>query len=433
MNIAVIGTGYVGLVAGACFAESGNDVICVDKDVDKIEQLSQGNSTIYEPGLPELISRNLREGRLSFTTDLEMAVRKSFIVFIAVGTPQVHGEADLTAVHSVATAIGQAVNEFKVIVIKSTVPVGTNEQVADIIRAATDKPFDMISNPEFLKEGAAVDDFMKPDRVIVGAEDERAAAIVKELYAPFVRTGSPVLVTDVRTAEMTKYASNAYLATKISFMNEFANLCEEVGADVDMVRMGMGLDERIGSSFLFAGVGYGGSCFPKDIDALIATGRLYDHPLQILEAVNRVNKAQRERFLAKVLNHFGDRIAGKRIAVWGLAFKPRTDDMREAPSINIIEGLLSAGAVVSAYDPEAMDEASRIFGSRITMTANNYDCLKDADALLVVTEWQAFRNPNFERMRSDMRSPVIFDGRNIYSPTQMRELGFTYHGVGRKK
>lgn len=432
MNIAVIGTGYVGLVAGSCFAESGNDVVCVDKDAAKVKQLSEGRSTIYEPGLPELLERNLQQGRLRFTTDLDAAVRESFVLFIAVGTPQTDGEPDLSAVHAVAEGIGLAINEFKVIVMKSTVPVGTTELVGDLVRARTDQPFDIISNPEFLKEGAAVEDFMKPDRVIIGAEDDRAAETVKELYTPFVRTGSPILVTDVRTAEMTKYASNAFLATKISFMNEFANLCEQVGADVDMVRRGMGLDDRIGTAFLFPGVGFGGSCFPKDIDALIATGRLYDYPLRILEAVNSVNAAQRRRFLKKVLDHFESQLAGKRIAVWGLAFKPRTDDMRDAPAVEIIEGVLDAGAQVTAYDPEAMDEARRIFGSRITLAENNYTCLRDADALLVITEWQAFRNPNFQRIKADMRSPVIFDGRNIFPPGQMRELGFTYYGVGRK-
>jgi len=432
MNIAVIGTGYVGLVAGCCFAESGNEVICVDKDSAKIKQLSKGRSVIYEPGLPELLERNLRAGRLSFTTDLRAAVRKSFVLFIAVSTPQNGGKPDLGAVQAVAEGIGEAINKFKVVVTKSTVPVGTTEELGDTIRAGTDEPFDMISNPEFLKEGAAVDDFMKPDRVIIGAEDERAAQIVKELYAPFIRTGSPVLVTDIRTAEMIKYASNAFLATKISFMNEFANLCEEVDADIELVRKGMGLDKRIGSSFLFSGVGFGGSCFSKDIEALIATGRHHHYPLRILEAVIQVNDAQRERFFRKVLDYFDGNIEGKRFAVWGLAFKPRTDDMREAPAVDIIRSLLAAGAQVVAYDPEAMDEAKRIFGSRISLSKNNYACLKDADALLLVTEWQAFRNPNFQRMKSDMRSPVIFDGRNVFVPDQMRELGFVYYGIGRK-
>ncbi len=431
MNIAIIGTGYVGLVAGSCFAESGNDVICVDNDEEKIKKLSKGKIPIYEPGLPEVVERNLREGRLSFTTNLAAAVKKSFVTFIAVGTPQFNGRADLDAVHSVAVDIGRAMDRFKVIVMKSTVPIGTTEKVSDIIRAETDQPFDIISNPEFLKEGAAVEDFMKPDRVIIGAEDERAAEIVRELYAPFVRTGSPVLVTDVRTAEMTKYASNAFLAARISFMNEFANLCELVGADVDMIRKGIGLDSRIGQAFLFAGLGFGGSCFPKDVEALIETGRQQDYPLRILEAVHEVNREQRLRFLGKVLTHFGEDLSSKRLAVWGLAFKPRTADMREAPAVDIIEGLLKRGATVAAYDPEAMEEAERIFGSRIELKKNNYGCLEGADALLLITEWQAFRNPNFERMKSLMREPVVFDGRNIYGPPQMREMGFTYYSVGR--
>jgi UDPglucose 6-dehydrogenase len=432
MNIAVIGTGYVGLVAGACFAESGNDVICVDKDEAKIAELSKGRSTIYEPGLPELIERGLRDGRLTFTTDLPSAVDKSFVIFVAVGTPQANGQPDLSAVNAVATAIGEAIKAFKVIVMKSTVPVGTTEHVGDIIRAGTDKPFDMISNPEFLKEGAAVDDFMKPDRVVIGAEDERAAEIVKELYSPFVRTGSPLVVTDIRTAEMTKYASNAFLATKISFMNEMANLCEAVGADVEMVRRGMGMDSRIGPSFLFPGVGFGGSCFPKDLEALISTGRQHEYALKVVEAVWQVNAEQRKRFLGKVLGHFNGDVTGKHIAVWGLAFKPRTDDMREAPAVDIIRGLVEAGATVSAYDPEAVDVARPLFSHGVSFPKNNYECLRGADALLVVTEWQLFRTPDFDRMKDEMRSAVIFDGRNIYSPEQLRDLGFTYYGVGRR-
>lgn len=431
MNLAVVGTGYVGLVAGACFAESGNDVICVDSDSQKVESLEKGEVPIYEPGLPEIVERNVREGRLTFTTDLDAAVRKSFVVFIAVGTPPgSDGAPDLAAVRAVAEAIGKAMDQFKVVVMKSTVPVGTGELVADIIRAHTDKPFDMISNPEFLKEGAAVEDFMKPDRIVIGAEDERAAAIVRELYAPFTRTGSPAILTDIRTAEMIKYASNAYLATRITFMNEFANLCEKVGADVDSVRKGMGLDKRIGSAFLFAGVGFGGSCFPKDIEALIATGRRNDYPLRLLEAVMEVNAQQRIRFLSKVLSYFGD-VEGRQFAVWGLSFKPRTDDMRAAPSIDIINGLLSRGARISAYDPEAMSEAERIFGDAISLSRNNYECLSGADALLLLTEWQVFRNPNFDRMKADMRTPIVFDGRNVYDPAQMRQMGFTYFGIGR--
>ena len=432
MNIAVIGTGYVGLVAGSCFAESGNDVICVDKDAEKIKKLSRGKVSIYEPGLPQIIARNLREHRLSFTTDIGTALEKSFVLFITVGTPAFGGEIDVSAVREVATKIGNSMSGFKVIVMKSTLPVGMTEQVRDIIRAETDQPFDIVSNPEFLKEGAAVEDFMKPDRVILGAEDEQATEVVQELYAPFVRTGSPILVTDIRTAEMIKYASNAYLATRISFMNEFANLCEHVGADVDMVRRGMGLDTRIGPSFLFAGVGFGGSCFPKDVEALIATGRRHDYQLRILEAVARVNSEQRERFLKSVLRHFDGDVTGRRLAVWGLSFKPQTNDIREAPAVDIIEGLLGAEATVVAYDPEAMDEAAELFGERVEFAKSNYGCLKGADALLLITEWQAFRNPDFDRMKSAMRQPVIFDGRNVYEPNQMREMGFTYYGIGRK-
>lgn len=432
MNIAVIGAGYVGLVAGSCFAESGNDVICVDSDQDKIKALSKGQTPIYEPGLPELVQRNLTQGRLGFTTDLGAAVKKSFVLFIAVGTPQVGGEIDLTAVRNVAAEIGRSMKDFKVIVMKSTVPIGMTEQIRDVIRAETDQPFDVVSNPEFMKEGTAIEDFMKPDRVILGVEDERAAEVVRELYAPFVRTGSPVLVTDIRTAEMTKYASNAYLATRVSFMNEIANLCESSGADVDVVRRGMGLDRRIGPSFLFPGVGFGGSCFPKDVEALIATGRRQDHPLRILEAVARVNAYQRVRFLERIVTHFDGDVAGKRMAVWGLAFKPRTNDMREAPAIDIIEGLLEGGATVVAYDPEAMEEARKIFGSRVEFAGSDYECLAGADALVLITEWQAFRNPNFDRMKNEMRQPTIFDGRNVYDPRNMQEMGFTYYGIGRK-
>ena len=432
MNIAVIGTGYVGLVAGSCFAESGNDVICVDSDQDKVKALSKGQTPIYEPGLPELVQRNLAQGRLGFTTDLAAAVKKSFVLFIAVETPQVGGEIDLTAVRKVAAEIGRSMKEFKVIVMKSTVPVGTTEQIRDVIRAETDQPFDVVSNPEFLKEGSAVEDFMKPDRVILGVEDERAAELVRDLYAPFVRTGSPVLITDIRTAEMTKYASNAYLATRVSFMNEIANLCESSSADVDVVRRGMGLDRRIGPSFLFPGVGFGGSCFPKDVEALIATGRRQEEPLRILEAVARVNAYQRVRFLERIMIHFDSDVAGKRMAVWGLAFKPRTNDMREAPAIDIIEGLLEGGATVVAYDPEAMEEARKIFGTRVEFAGSDYECLAGADALLLITEWQAFRNPNFDRMKNEMRQPTVFDGRNVYDPKNMQEMGFTYYGIGRK-
>jgi UDPglucose 6-dehydrogenase len=432
MNIGVIGTGYVGLVAGSCFAESGNDVTCVDNDVAKIENLRKGVISIYEPGLPEIVERNLREERLTFTTDLDVAVKKSFVIFIAVGTPTTSsGAADLTAVFNVAAAIGRAMDRYKVIVVKSTVPVGTSQKIREILQKETQHPFDLLSNPEFLKQGAAVDDFMKPDRVVVGSDDVRAAEILRDLYAPFVRTGSPVLIVDVRTAEMLKYAANAFLAARISFMNEIANLCEQVGANVDMIRKGLGADSRIGPAFLFPGVGFGGSCFPKDIRALIDTGRQHQFEMKILEAVDFVNNDQPARFVEKIRSHFNNNLRDKRLAVWGLSFKPRTNDMRDAPSIRIIESLLSEGAAVVAYDPEAMEEAKRIFGSRIQLTANNYGCVEGADALLLITEWQAFRNPNFERIKKVMRQPVIFDGRNIYDPSQVRQLGFTYYSVGR--
>jgi UDPglucose 6-dehydrogenase len=432
MNISVIGTGYVGLVAGACFAESGNEVICVDNNAAKIASLRKGEIPIYEPGLPELVERNVRDERLSFTTELPEAVRKASVIFMAVGTPTTDtGAADLSAVFAVARGIGQAMNNYKVVVTKSTVPVGTSDKIRDIIRAETTQPFDVVSNPEFLKQGAAVEDFMKPDRVIVGADDPKPVEILRELYAPFVRTGSPVQVVTIRTAEMLKYAANAFLAARISFMNEIANLCEMVGADVDMVRKGLASDSRIGPAFLFPGVGYGGSCFPKDTRALVETGREYGYTMKILEAVHSVNVEQSKRFVEKVARHYGGELKGRRFGVWGLAFKPRTNDMRDAPAITIIESLLDAGASISAYDPEAIDEARRIFGSRIQYCPNNYACLEDADALLLITEWQAFRNPNFERMKNSMRQAVIFDGRNIYDPAHLRGLGFTYYGIGR--
>src|SRR5262245_9066202 len=361
MNIAVIGTGYVGLVAGSCFAESGNDVWCVDNDAAKIENLKNGVVSIYEPGLPEIVQRNIREERLTFTTDLDAAVKKSFVIFVAVGTPpQPNGAADLSAVFSVAAAIGRAMDRYKVIVVKSTVPVGTSERIREILKKETKHPFDLLSNPEFLKQGAAVEDFMKPDRVVVGADDVRAAEILRDLYAPFVRTGSPVLLVDVRTAELLKYAANAFLAARISFMNEIANLCEEVGANVDNVRKALATDSRIGPAFLFPGVGYGGSCFPKDIKALIDTGRQHRYDMRILEAVDAVNQNQSVRFVEKIRQHFQGNLRDKRLAVWGLSFKPRTNDMRDAPAIKIIEKLLEEDVAVAAYDPEAMDEAKRI-------------------------------------------------------------------------
>jgi UDPglucose 6-dehydrogenase len=431
MKIAVIGTGYVGLVAGACFAESGNDVICVDKDGAKIRTLRAGRMPIYEPGLEELVRRNRHENRLTFTMTLPKAVRSSTIVFIAVGTPQGEdGSADLQHVLEVAREIARAMNGYKVIVDKSTVPVGTAARVREVIRRETTHPFSVVSNPEFLKQGAAIDDFMKPDRVVIGAEDPRAREIMQELYAPFTRTGAPIMTMDCASAELTKYAANAMLATRISFMNEVANVCEAVGADVDEVRRAIGADKRIGTSFLFPGVGYGGSCFPKDVKAMIHFASQKDYDFRILRAVEEVNSAQKTRLAAKMRSHFGT-LKGRTIAVWGLAFKPRTDDMREAPSIPLIKVLLAEGADVQAYDPEATKVAKAIFGNKVTFAAKNYDALKGADGLAIVTEWSEFRRPDFEKMRKLMRSPVIFDGRNLFEPEQMKQSGFTYYSIGR--
>jgi UDPglucose 6-dehydrogenase len=431
MRIAVVGTGYVGLVAGACFAETGNDVVCVDKDGSKVRMLQRGKTPIYEPGLDELVRRNRHEGRLSFTTTLARAVRDAAVIFIAVGTPaDEDGSADLTHVLGVARDIARAMNGYTVIVDKSTVPVGTSEKVREVIRRNTTHPFSVVSNPEFLKQGAAIEDFMKPDRVVIGAEDPRGTELMLELYAPFTRTGAPIMVMDCASAELTKYAANAMLATRISFMNEVANVCELVGADVDHVRKAIGADRRIGTSFLFPGVGYGGSCFPKDVKAMIRFAAEKDYAFKVLEAVEAVNVCQKTRLFAKMQAHLG-RLRGKTVAVWGLAFKPRTDDMREAPAIPLIEALLSAGAKVQAFDPEAMEVARRIFGTRIAYTKSNYDALKEADALAIVTEWNEFRRPDFERMRSLMRAPVVFDGRNLFTREQMAQQGFTYHSIGR--
>jgi UDPglucose 6-dehydrogenase len=431
MKIAVIGTGYVGLVAGACFAESGNDVICVDKDGAKIRTLRAGRMPIYEPGLEELVRRNRHENRLTFTTTLPKAIRGSTIVFVAVGTPQGEdGSADLQHVLEVAREVARAMNGYKVIVNKSTVPVGTAARVREVIRRETTHPFSVVSNPEFLKQGAAIDDFMKPDRVVIGAEDPRAREIMQELYAPFTRTGAPIMMMDCASAELTKYAANAMLATRISFMNEVANVCEAVGADVDEVRRAIGSDTRIGTSFLFPGVGYGGSCFPKDVKAMIHFASQKDYDFRILRAVEEVNSAQKTRLAIKMRSHFGT-LKGRTIAVWGLAFKPRTDDMREAPSIPLIKMLLAEGADVQAYDPEATRVAKGIFGNKVTFATKNYEALKGADGLAIVTEWSEFRRPDFEKMRKLMRSPVIFDGRNLFEPEQMKQSGFTYYSIGR--
>ncbi len=431
MRIAVIGTGYVGLVAGACLAETGNQVICVDNDESKIGKLRRGKIPIYEPGLEELVARNKKEGRISFTKTLERAVRQSQIIFIAVGTPQGEdGAADLQHVLGVAREIGRAMNGYKVIVDKSTVPVGTSVKVSDVIRRETTHPFSVVSNPEFLKQGAAIEDFLKPDRVVIGAEDPRAADLMVELYRPFTRTGAPIMVMDCASAELCKYAANAMLATRISFMNEVANVCELFGANVDEVRRAMASDKRIGPAFLFPGIGYGGSCFPKDVKALIRFSGEREYDFRILKAVEDVNESQKTRLLSRMEKHFGS-LKGKRIAVWGLAFKPRTDDMREAPAIPMIKGLLAKGARVQAYDPEAMEVARGIFGSRVELARTGYEALKGADALVVATEWNEFREPDFGRIKKLMRDPVVFDGRNIYTPDVLRAQGFTYFSIGR--
>ena len=431
MKIAVVGTGYVGLVVGACLAENGNTVVCVDKDAAKIATLEAGKMPIYEPGLEEIVRRNHSEERLSFATDLPAAVGASEIVFIAVGTPQGEdGSADLQHVLAVARDTGRAMNKYTVVVDKSTVPVGTAAHVRDTIARETTQPFSVVSNPEFLKQGAAIEDFMKPDRVVIGSDDQRSADVMKDLYAPFTRTGAPIMFMDTASAELCKYAANSILATRISFMNEIANVCELVGADVDHVRKAIGADRRIESSFLFPGVGYGGSCFPKDVKALLRSSADKGYDFKILRAVEAVNDHQKLRLVEKMEAHFTT-LKGRTIALWGLAFKPRTDDMREAPAIPIIERLLAAGAGVRAYDPEAAPTARRIFGDRIALCEKSYDALAGADALAIVTEWNEFREPDFGKMRAQLKSPVVFDGRNIYSPEQMRALGFTYFSIGR--
>jgi UDPglucose 6-dehydrogenase len=431
MKIAVVGSGYVGLVLGACLAETGNDVVCVDKDEAKVRMLRKGRVPIYEPGLTELVQRNKTEGRLTFTTQLPRAVKASHIIFIAVGTPQGEdGAADLQHVLGVARDIGKSMDGYRVIVNKSTVPVGTAEKVRGVIRRETTHPFSVVSNPEFLKQGAAVDDFMKPDRVVIGAEDPRGAELMVALHQPFTRTGAPIMVMDCASAELSKYASNAMLATKISFMNEIANVCELFGADVDRVRQAVGADRRIGTSFLFPGVGYGGSCFPKDVKALVRFSADKKYEFKILKAVEAVNDSQKRALVRKMEAHFGS-LKGRTIAMWGLAFKPKTDDMREAPAITIVQSLLEKGAKVQAYDPEAIRVARTLFGSKVTYAAKGYEALKGADGLAIVTEWQEFREPDFARMRKLMRHPVVFDGRNIYQPQQMKAHGFTYYSIGR--
>ena len=435
MNIAVVGTGYVGLVAGACFAETGNDVICVDINQSKVDALNKGDIPIFEPGLEDLVKSNAKAKRLSFTTSIKDAVHASDTIFIAVGTPQDEdGSADLTHVLAVARAIGENMNGPKVVVDKSTVPVGTADLVKREIEKTSKFPVDVVSNPEFLKEGAAIDDFLRPDRVVVGVASEKAADVMRELYAPFVRTNNPILVMDIRSAEMTKYAANAMLALRVSFMNEIANLCEKSGADISKVRIGIGTDSRIGMSFIFPGIGYGGSCFPKDVQALIRTGKDHGVDLRIARSVEEVNKSQKMLMVQKIVQHFGEsKVRGKTFAMWGLAFKPKTDDVREAPALSICSELIKLGARVKAFDPEANGTFKEKFGdhSSVDYVDNNYDALRGSDALIVCTEWNAFRQPNFKKIKEELVSPVIFDGRNIYETADMRAQGFTYYSVGR--
>ena len=432
MKVCVIGTGYVGLVAGTCLAEMGNNVICVDNDLKKLEQLEQGIVPIYEPGLEELIKVNVAENRLSFTNDLKSAVQNSLVCFIAVGTPQGEdGSADLKYVYQVAESIGEAINGYKVIVDKSTVPVGTAEKVTEIIKSKTNEEFDVVSNPEFLKQGAAVDDFLKPDRVVIGSNSHRATEIMQDLYSPFLRTGNPVIIMDVKSAEMTKYAANSFLAVKISYANEIANICEKVGANAEMVRIGMCSDKRIGSQFLFPGLGYGGSCFPKDVKALLKTAKDNNCDYQLLQAADDVNKRQRQIFIKKILKRFGENLAGMTFAIWGLALKPKTNDMREAPAITIINALLERGAKIQAYDPKAFDCAQFYFGDKIIYSKSAYDALSNADCMLLLTEWNEFRRPDFDKIKELLKNPIIFDGRNQYNAERLKQRGFEYYCVGR--
>jgi len=433
MNIAVIGTGYVGLVSGTCLAENGNEVICVDINRARIDQLRAGEVPIYEPGLEELVRRNVKDGRLRFSTSLAEAVGDSMVSLLAVGTPMgVDGAADLTQITEVASQVAKSAKGYHIVAIKSTVPVGTNDRVRAIVERDGGGRIDVCSLPEFLKEGSAIEDFMRPDRVVIGSTSEQATAILREIHNPFVRTDNPILVMDPRSAELTKYASNAMLALRISFINQMANLCEAVGAEINDVRRGMGSDRRIGSQFLFPGVGYGGSCFPKDVQALIHSAGAQNIDFSILRAADEVNDAQKRLMFERAKAHFAGDLKDKVFALWGLAFKPRTDDMREAPSLVVIEELLAAGARIQAHDPEALKNARHIFGDRITYYATNYEALRGADALMILTEWNEFRHPNFQRIKAELRHPVIFDGRNLYDPQLMKAFEFNYYSIGRK-
>ena len=434
MKIAVVGTGYVGLVTGTCFAETGNKVTCIDIDKDKVDKLLNGEITIYEPGLEKIFLRNLKEGRLNFTTDLAQGVKDALIIFLALPTPPGEdGSADLRYVLGVASDLGRIITDYKVIIDKSTVPVGTAAKVHAAIAMNFKEAFDVVSNPEFLREGVAVDDFMKPDRVVVGTNSERARKVLSELYAPFVRQGNPVIFMDERSAELTKYAANSFLATKISFMNEIAQLCERLGADVDMVRRGIGSDDRIGKRFLFPGIGYGGSCFPKDVQALIRSADEVHYDFKILKAVEDVNELQKLHLIPRIKAYFNGGLKDKHFALWGLAFKPNTDDVREAPALQVIGALLAEGATVTAYDPEAMPNAKKILGDKINYANSQYDALENADALIIATEWSEFRTPDFEMINNRLKSKIIFDGRNLFDINYISDLGYHYESIGRPK
>jgi len=432
MKIAVVGTGYVGLVTGTCFAETGNDVICVDIDAEKVRKLSNGQITIYEPGLEKLFERNLKEGRLNFTTNLADGVKHGEVIFLALPTPPGEdGSADLSYILRVADDLGKLITDYRVIVDKSTVPVGTAEKVQAAVAKHCTQPFDVVSNPEFLREGVAVDDFMKPDRVVIGTRSERARKVMGDLFAPFVRQGNPILFMDEKSAELTKYAANSFLATKISFMNEIAILCEKLGADVDMVRRGVGSDDRIGKRFLFPGIGYGGSCFPKDVQALVKSSEDASYDFKILNAVMDVNERQKLFLMPKISAWFNNDLKGKHFALWGLAFKPNTDDIREAPALYMIDALTAAGATVSVFDPEAMANVERLIGDKVTYAASQYECLANADALVIATEWSVFRTPDFDKIGATLKNKLVFDGRNLFEVARMAELGFHYESVGR--
>jgi len=433
MKIAVVGTGYVGLVSGTCFAETGNQVTCIDIDTSKVERMKNGEVPIYEPGLEVLFERNTKQGRLHFTTNLEEGIKDAEVIFLALPTPPgADGSADLSFVLKVASDLSEIITDYKVIVDKSTVPVGTAEKVHSKLSANLDEAlFDVVSNPEFLREGVAVDDFMKPDRVVIGTSSERAESVMMRLYEPFVRQGNPIILMDERSAEMTKYAANSYLAARITFMNEIANLCDKLGANVDMVRKGMGSDTRIGKRFLFPGVGYGGSCFPKDVQALAKTAQENDYEFRILNSVMAVNDDQKKILSQRIINYFGGDVKGKTIGIWGLAFKPNTDDIREAPALTIINDLVAAGAKIKAFDPEAIENVAKIFGDKISFCDSQYEAIDQADALAIVTEWQVFRTPDFDKMKELLVNPAVFDGRNVYDVDRMRKMGFYYDSIGR--